>query len=86
MANFNIDNIDLFYYHSVAFSKCASILKHGIVSATKTQELGLTNFHRNYINASCRDDYISINHFWVISMERTRNITRISLNTLMKDM
>lgn len=65
MGEFNYDNIDLFYYHSIEFdvSRLDSIVNVGIVSKNKAKSLNLPYYHRNYINSSCKDDYISVSSF-----------------------
>ena len=65
MPEFNFDNIDLFYYHSTDFdiTRIYSILKYGILSSNQIKEKNISYYHRNYINASCKEDYVSVSHF-----------------------
>lgn len=65
MQKFCFDNIDLFYYHSthIDIVRFYSILKYGILSSNMAKERNLPYYHRNYINASCKNDYISVSHF-----------------------
>ena len=62
---FSYDNIDLFYYHStdIDVTRFYSIIKYGILSAAMAKENNLSYYHRNYINSSCKNNYISVSHF-----------------------
>jgi len=59
------DDIDYFYYHSIDFdfARYFSIMKNGITSAQMATNLNLPYFHRNYKNASCKQEHISVSHF-----------------------
>lgn len=59
------ENIDLFYYHSIDFdfARFCSILNSGIVSKKAAQDENLKYYYRNYTNASCKNEYVSISHF-----------------------
>ena len=65
MQKFCFDDIDLFYYHSIDIdiTRFYSILKYGILSSNMAKKNHVPYYHRNYINASCKNDYISVSHF-----------------------
>lgn len=65
MDNFCFDNIDLFYYHStdIDFSRLYSIINSGIVSKNHVLKQNVSYYHRNYVNSSSKDDYVSVSTF-----------------------
>lgn len=65
MEEFNHDNIDLFYYHSTDFdiTRIYSIINNGILSSSMAKDKNLPFYHRNYINSSSGENFISISMF-----------------------
>ena len=65
MAAISYENIDLFFYHSIDidFARFCSILNYGILSKKAAMEENVKYYYRNYTHSSCRNEYISVNHF-----------------------